>query len=886
MVLRSTITAAIVSLVFLTVAGPRAARCAEASGGRVALNEGWAIQSSAYVHERGEGISAPSYRVVGWYPATVPSTVLAALVDAKVYDDPYFGTNMRLIPGAAYPPGEVFSNLPMSPDNPFRVSWWYRKEFRLPERFRDKTVWLHFNGINYRANIWLNGRRIADTSEVAGAYRIYEFDISGDVRRDGVNVLAVEVFPPRVDDLAITFVDWNPTAPDKNMGLWHEVYLTASGPVALRDPQVTARLNLPSLDTAALEVEALVKNASDEAVEGELRGRIGEVEFRKKFSLGPRGSQPVIFTPDEFPQLRFEKPRLWWPVEMGKPELYELELEAEAGGAVSDRLKVPFGIRQVTSELTGDGYRLFRINGKKILIRGAGWTPDLMLRDDPAREEAELGYVRDMHLNTVRLEGKLASDHFLDLCDRMGILVMPGWCCCAHWEHWKQWDEEDHRVAVASQRDQIRRLRRHPSVFVWLNGSDNPPPPEVERAYIRVLKENRWPNPYLSSATEKRTPVTGPTGVKMRGPYEYVPPIYWYQKREWGGAWGFNPEIGPGPAPPPAESLRRMLPPSHLWPVDEVWNYHAGGGAFKTIDVFNEALRRRYGPSGNVQEYAIKAQVQAYETHRAMFEAFGRNKYEDATGVIQWMLNDAWPSLIWHLYDYFLRPGGSYFGTKKACEPLHIQYSYDDRSVVVVNSHRRRFGKLRAKAEVYNFDLSRKFAKEAAVDAGPDSSARVMTIPELQSLSRTYFVRLELDDAAGRPASTNFYWLSTEPETLDWGKTEWYYTPTKAYADYTMLDRLKEVELEVTRSFEERGAEQIARVRLTNPSKTLAFAVRLRVLRSKDGEEVLPVLWDDNYVVLMPGEAREIKAAYRAEALGESAAVIAVDGWNIRPARY
>ncbi|HFB98261.1 MAG TPA: hypothetical protein ENJ62_03890 [Bryobacterales bacterium] len=327
-----------------------------------------------------------------------------------------------------------------------------------------------------------------------------------------------------------------------------------------------------------------------------------------------------------------------------------------------------------------------------------------------------------------------------------------------------------------------------------------------------------------------------------------------------------------------------MLPPSHLWPIDEVWNYHAGGGVFKTIDVFNEALRRRYGWAPGVERYAMKAQVQAYETHRAMFEAFGRNKYEDATGVIQWMLNDAWPSLIWHLYDYFLRPGGSYFGTKKACEPLHIQYSYDDRSVVVVNSRRRAYKGLRARAEVYNFDLSRKFTREAELDAGPDSSIRALTIPEIDGLTKTYFVRLELREPGGRVVSRNFYWLSTEAETLDWDRTEWYYTPTKTYADYTALDQLEEVALEVSRSFEDRASEQVARVRVKNPTKTLAFAVRLRVLRASDGEEALPVLWEDNYFALMPGEEREVTAVYPKEALGESAAVVAVDGWNVAPA--
>ena len=239
-----------------------------------------------------------------------------------------------------------------------------------------------------------------------------------------------------------------------------------------------------------------------------------------------------------------------------------------------------------------------------------------------------------------------------------------------------------------------------------MNGSDNPPVAEVEKKYIEIVKELDWPNPFESSATERPTEVSGKTGVKMTGPYDWVPPNYWLLDKTRGGAHGFNTETGPGPAIPPIESLRKMLPEDHLWPVNTWWDYHAGGGAFKDLKIFTTALNARYGPSGGVEEFARKAQVMAYEGHRAMFEAFGRNKYT-STGVIQWMLNNAWPSMIWHLYDWYLRPGGSYFGAKKANEPLHIQYSYDDGSVVVVNSFYQAYPGMKARAWVYNIDMTR-----------------------------------------------------------------------------------------------------------------------------------------------------------------------------------
>lgn len=366
--------------------------------------------------------------------------------------------------------------------------------------------------------------------------------------------------------------------------------------------------------------------------------------------LGPNETKVVRFTPERFPQLELAGPRLWWPAQVGPQNLYPLDLQFQVGGEVSDSSHIRFGVRQVTSEIDDKGHRLYRINGQNILIRGAGYSMDLLLRSSPERQEAELNYVRDLNLNAIRLEGKLEDDHFLELCDQLGILVMAGWCCCDQWENWGDWDTEDELVAGESLRDQIRRLERHPSVFTWLNGSDFPPPPKVEEMYLRILKDCDWPNPSVSSASGKSTTV-GQSGMKMTGPYEYVAPSFWYLDTQRGGAHGFNTETSPGPAIPPIESLRLMLPEDHLWPVDSVWEYHAGGMS-DTLSVFTEALDKRYGASTSVEEYSRKAQIQAYEGHRAMTEAYGRNKYT-STGVIQWMLNNAWPSMIWHLYDWY-----------------------------------------------------------------------------------------------------------------------------------------------------------------------------------------------------------------------------------------
>ncbi len=494
---------------------------------KLALHEGWTLQTSAKVEAKGEVISTAQFSPAGWHQVTVPSTVVAALVKDKTLPDPFFGTNLRSYPGVTYPVGANFSNIPMAPDSPYAVSWWYRKQFSIPAAYKGKTIWLKFNGINYRADIWLNGKQIAKSDDVAGAWRTYEFNITSVAKPGAENTLAVQAFSPTDHDLAITFVDWNPAPPDKNMGLWREVYLTTSGPVALRYPTVVSKLDLPANDSAQLTVTAQIKNGTDQAVKGVLKGQIESVSFEQNVELGPNEAKDVTFTADKFTQLTFSSPRLWWPTQMGKPNLYPLAMQFEVGGAVSDQSETKFGIREITSDINPVGGRAFHINGKNILIRGGGYTPDMMLRENSQRMHDEFRYVEDMGLNTVRLEGKLETQEFFDTADREGVLVMAGWCCCDFWERWPRWKPQDFEIAKQSLRDQIYRLRSHPSLVMWLNGSDNAPPPDVEQMYLDIEKELFWPNPVVSSATGKKTSVTGDSGAKMSGPYEYVAPSYW-----------------------------------------------------------------------------------------------------------------------------------------------------------------------------------------------------------------------------------------------------------------------------------------------------------------------------------------------------------------------
>jgi len=856
----------------------------------LALRDGWTLQSSFKVEAKGETVSTPAFQPKDWYAVSVPTTVVAALVKHKVYPDPLFGTNLRTFPGVTYPIGANFSNIPMQPDSPFIVPWWYRKEFTLPASFKGKTIWLNFGGINYRANIWLNGKRIARSEDTAGAWRTYEFDITEYAVLGKPNVLAVQVFSPTDTDLAITFVDWNPAPPDKNMGIFRDVDISTSGPVALRYPTVVSRVDSPANDKAHLTVTALLKNSANRPLRGTLKGQIEKTEFSQEVEVGPGESKDVTFTPEQFPQLILDHPRLWWPAQMGKPERYSLTLEFNLGDKISDRSESKFGIREVKSEVFSANRRLFSINGKNILIRGGGWSPDMMLREDPKRLRDEVRYVQDMGLNTIRLEGKLETKEFFELADERGILLIAGWCCCDHWEHWPNWKPQDFTIAEQSLRDQIYRLRGHPSLLAWMNGSDNPPPPDVEQTYLKVEKDLLWTNPVVSSATAKLAGFSGESGVKMTGPYEYVAPSYWQTDKTdssrqcnqggCGGAYGFNTETSMGPAVPPIESIRAMVGKDHLWPIDDTWNYHAGGGAFKDIRVFTDALNARFGPATSAEDYAVKAQLQTYEGIRAMYEAYSRNKYT-STGVIQWMLNNAWPSMIWHLYDYYLRPGGGYFGAKKSMESLHPVYGYDDRSIWLVSSEYEDAKGLKLNVQVLNLDMSEKFSKEVSLDAAADSTNKILALPDIDGLSPTYFLVLRLHDSSGKLVGSNFYWLSTKPETLDWEKSNWYTTPTSSYADYTALSQLPKVKLRVADHTERNGEETITHVTLENPSKSLAFFVRLKVNKGKGGDEILPVVWQDNYISLVPGEKREVTATYRARELGVSQPAVEVSGWNV-----
>lgn len=836
------------------------------------LHKDWLIQSSEKISGDGSIISTPKYLASKWHSAEVPSTVMGTLVKDEVYKNVFVGENLKNIPAGQ-----------------FEKSWWYRTEFSLPKEVRGKFVKLEFEGINYRANIWLNAKQIANSDSVAGVYRMFEFDVSGIIKQKGKNVLAVEVFPPKKGEPTIGFVDWNPTAPDNNMGIWRAVKLKFSGEVSISYPFVQSKIDLQTLKNAELTVSAELKNNTGKKVPGILLGKIGKINFSKEISLEPNEKNLVTFTPQDFNQLKIKNPNLWWTYNLGKPSLYKLNLKFKINGKISDNSETKFGIREITDYINAESYRGYKLNGKKILILGGGWVDDLFLNNNYENIKTQIDYVKQMGLNAIRLEGIWGtSSDLYNLCDEEGVLMMVGWSCQWEWEEYigKPADDygaiktpEEIDLISRSFQDQVKWLRNHPSIFVWLYGSDKIPRPELEKKYQSILKEDDPTRPFLASAAEHESSVTGKTAVKMRGPYDYVPPVYWWIDKRNGGAFGFNTEIGPGSEVPPIESIKKMIPDDHLWPIDSIWNFHCGKNAFGNLKNYDDVMDNRLGTPVDLNDYCTKAQFLNYENTRAMFEANEANKY-NATGVIHWMLNSAWPKLWWQLYDYNLLPGGAFYGTKKACEPVHILYDYSDAAIVAGNNTLHEQNNLKAKIRVLNFDLTEKFSKTVPVKLSPDESLEILKLPGINDLSKTYFVKLELVNGK-KIISSNFYCLSTIPDVLDTAKTTWISTPAKEYGDFTDLNKLGKVHLTIKQKFSSKNDKNFVEAEVTNDTDKLAFQIVLSIQKGKKGESVLPIFWEDNYFSLLPGEKKLIKGYFYKKDLEKKTPFLKVTGWNV-----
>ena len=859
------------------------------------LREGWRLRSATQTPEGGETISTGAYSPDGWHPASVPTTVLNALVENGVYPDPRVGLNSFRIPDSSDEFNEQNSLSACShlPDarNPWRDPYWYRTEFTLPQRAA--RYWLHLDALNYRADVWLNGTLVAGAQEVVGAFSRYRFDITDLAAADGVNCLAVKVHPvdhsgtpdtqleifgrPRsfhkemMKD--VTYVmsigyDCMGTVPDRNMGLCDGVRVTWSGPVTIRDPFVRTSLPLPDTSPAALTVSAELTNASGRAVAGVLRGRIeGEVAFERPVSLAAGETQEVVVA-----DLPVENPRLWWPNNYGAQELYDLTLSFEADGQLSDEQTVTFGIREVTTqmrELDGAHGRRVLVNGQKVFCRGGYVQPEFMFDWGEDRIEAEVGYLAHANLNMVYFEDTPnPPDAFLDACDRHGIMFGN----CFYGCYWMQPGTEyplDTALLSRSTVDLIKRYRNHPSLVMYMAMNEGETRQDVYEDWRRSIIEHDGTRFFIPSGSfpdyredvpewiRKDTPV----GMNDYGPKSYgwqEPSTYYRWVREERN-WMFMIESGSASLPA-LESLKRFIPDlgeaaqGAPFPLNATWAHHGANSYYKDYDA---ALRRLLGEPETVEDYVRKGQVVTADQHRAMFEAANHRMWDVTSGFTEWKLTSCWPSIQWQIYDWYLRPTVSYYYIRSACEPLHVQLGPLDSAVTVVNNRREPAAGLEVDATVYDMDMTVRWQGAERIDVGANTFRDVFTVPTVEDLSPIYFVHLCLEGAHGDVISRNLYWLCSGPQP-----------------DLRPLEQLPPVELNV--SHEADGAR--FRVWVENPADDLAFFVHLALRNADSGEEALPVLWEDNYFCLLPGESRQVAAV--CAGLAGAPAVVTVDGWN------
>ena len=875
---------------------------------KLELAENWTLSPAKGLTANGASLSLGNYDDEAWYRIRrMPATVLEILRENGVYPDLYVGKNLSDVPQDLY-----------------KQDWWYRTTFRAPEN--RTTYLLEFPGINYRGEIWLNGHLVADNKQVVGMYSAHELNVTPWIQPGKPNTLAVKVTPERalqdVDgvELADSWNDWinwdflgyqgpgknalhgNSFVPDRNAGIFKPVYLKAVGAVGLGPALVNSDIPLPRTDTAGLTIRANVLNFSTQRTRGVLRATIsragkGAIEVEKLISLSPGEGRQVTLSPDEFKQLTVNNPDLWWPYTMGEPNLYDLRLEFLVNNQPSDISELRFGIRTVTQDrddrFSGDGGDFYlKVNGKNFLVRGAAYTPDLLYKYDPDREIAVLRYAKDLGLNMLRLEGKFSSEHLVEEADELGIPLMFGWMCCNQWEKWDQWDAEDNRVATDSLRSQLLMLHNHASVFVWANGSDGLPPPPILAKYRQILTDLHWQNAEVDTVSSLARDADGSPmwdGIDMAGPYSWRPPTYWFSGR-YGATWGASAEQGNNEQIPPFASLKKFIPPDKLWPINDTWYFHAGAQPSNAaLASIQRAVNRRYGPSSSAEMFASKAQLAHYESSRAQFETFAANGWASHKMTIYWMLNSHWPSFYGNLFDYYLRPGGAYYGAKKGLRPLSVvfdSYATGDRSsanVTVVNQTQADQRNLRVRVRIY--DLQGKLrtdrtANDISVSSG--DAVKVMTLPRGPADSSVFFVRCQLLDAAGKPIAENVYWQSQQrddvgrPENdsaFDLAQTSW--------ADMTALNYMQRVPLDVTaRRITSDGDDRVV-IRLHNPTSFVAFFERGEILSARDGDEILPIEYDDNYVTVFPGETVEIRGVIPTS--GVTASWVRVAGYNTPP---
>ena len=781
--------------------------------------------------------------------ATVPSTVAGSMHAAGLLGE-------NLLEGRNYE--KVDKSI-------FDDTWTYTTTFDA-QPSRGRHAELVFDGLNYYADVFLNGKQIASSDTTSGVFIRRAYDVTKSLKKH--NKLEVKLKRAQKGDLNIGFVDWNPRPLDESMGIVRPVSLHTTGAVSIEDVFVIPDLDTDTFASADLTVRVTLRNNENRPVAADIDLGLDGWGSLIPVNLAPGETRDFTLTPSESPILKVENPRVWWTYDLGTPELYTLDVEVREGGDTSDCKSIDFGIRKIESRLVGDNYRQFTLNGKDVLLKGAGWTDDIFLEDTPESIERQVRYVKDMNLNLIRFENIWGKDDYVyDLCDELGLMALVGFSCQWEWEGYCGLPEVGHYgcintpesedLAVRYFHDQVVRLHNHPSVIAWLTGSDRIPNPGLEERYLAIYEKEDY-RPYVCSAKNMES-LAGWSGTKMEGPYEYVAPDYWFKDTGAGGAFGWNTETGIGANLPQLESLKRMIPEESLWPLSDVWDYHctASGSAMSTTRQLTRTIENLYGGYDGLEDYVRKAHAVDYDGTRAMFEAF-RARVPESTGIVQWMLNSAWPSMYWQLYDWYGVPTAGYYGTKKACEPLQLIFDYADRMVYVVNESADAAPRaVTARVKVY--DASSRLIGEdtRTVNSGYRDVLPVFNMKRYDG--KPHFIALSLTDANGE-VSDNFYCIPAKDNEYNWRRTNWYITPITTWSDlgFAFSQKPADVDMSVERS------DGAVRVTLTNKTDVISY---MNILKAKDasGQLVAPAYWSDNFFPLLPGQTKTVTCQVEGE---------------------
>ncbi len=841
----------VLSLMTMLVAPPLSV--AQASR-PVLLSSGWQLQDAAKVPQTGSVIATADFQPGGWYSATVPGTVLTTLVNNKVYRDPLYGENNRNIPEALN-----------------KTSYWYRTTFEVPASYAHQHVWLNFDGVNYSAEVWVNGMQVGT---MRGAFARGIFDITSVVKPGQRSTLAVLVTPqphpgvPHEHTLALglgqnggetaidgpTFLstigwDWLMAIRDRDTGIWQKVFLSSTGPVRIKDPLVTTDLPLPRTDSADIGVKATLENITDSPQKGTLSGSFGDVRFERSVEIAPHSSQLVTLDPRTTPALHMQNPRLWWPNGYGPQNLYTLHLSFQQRAEISEAIDVSFGIRKITYSAPDSDALLVSVNGARVFIRGGDWGLDEAQKRIPReRLEAEIRMHAMANMNMIRnWVGQSTGEDFYELCDKYGILL---------WDEFFQPNPSDGPnptdlpTYIANAREKIVRFRNHPSIAIWCARNEGYPPPEIDAALRKLFAELEPERLYQPSSTEGR-------GVKSGGPYYTRTPREYYAYDE-----AFKTEIG-SVSVPTLESIQGMMPQKDWETINDDWAQHDLAHGAQHGDEYPIMLAARYGRLANLADFVRKAQLSNYEAFRAMYEGRSAKLFRPETGVITWMSNPAQGSFVWQLYHHDLEPNASLFAVEKAGEPVHVQLNEADGTIEVINTRPAPLPDSKARVRVLNLDGSVAGEQFFPVSGPAATAIQLGKLEVPRTVSPVYFVDLQLTDATGGVLlGRNFYWRGVEQDKL------------------AALEQLPTVTLDAKLSRHDSQGKLVLTVELTNRSKQVALMTHLQ-LRTSSGERVLPVYYDDNYISLSPGEERNVNIEADAAALKGGTPVVAVDGWNV-----